>query len=141
MIKEFIDYWYKDKHVLEEYFKTCENHVYLEYEDLVKLVFDRVINPNLSSKFSLSDMTVIDDGNYQGTQIFILHIDTYQPCVTEYIYTNTYYGSCSVCDTLQGIQAFSYAGDVPTEKQVQEYMLLCLHLLEKCHYMKDEEKE
>lgn len=40
--------------------------------------------------FDLSKMTVIDDGDYQGTQIFIIPKDTYQPSVIDYIMTNTY---------------------------------------------------
>ena len=82
-------------------------------------------------------MTVIDNGDYQGTQIFIIPINTYQPGVDEYVYTHTYYGSCSGCDTLQAIQ--SWDGDeLPNEEQVKDYMELALHLLQKCHFMKED---
>ena len=81
-------------------------------------------------------ITVIDDGNYQGTQIFIIPTNTYQPSVEDYVYTNTYYGSCSGCDTLQGIS--SYDGDEPSEEQIKDYMELALHLLQKCKMLKEE---
>jgi hypothetical protein len=58
-------------------------------------------------------MTVIDDGDYQGTQIFIIPTDTYQPSVKDYVMTDTYYGSCSGCDTLQAISGYDYA--LPTD--------------------------
>lgn len=80
----------------------------------------------------------IDDGDYQGTEIFILHKNVYQPYIEDYVYTSTYYGSCSGCDTLMGIS--EYDDGLPSESQVKDYMDLCLHLLQKCHYMIDEEE-
>lgn len=86
--------------------------------------------------FDLSKMTVIDDGDYQGTQIFIIPKDTYQPSVSDYIMTNTYYGSCSACDTLQGI--CSYVDDLPTDEQVKAYMTLALHLVQKLKWLDED---
>ena len=54
------------------------------------------------------------------TQIFLLHIATYQPSVSDYVYTNTYYGSCSGCDTLLAIS--HYNDGYPNDKQVEDYM-------------------
>lgn len=74
----------------------------------------------------------IDDGYYQGTQIFIIPRLTYQPDVSDYIFTHQYYGTCSGCDILQAIQ-YDYEGvmmpEVPTESQVKDYMVLCQHLV------------
>ncbi len=33
-----------------------------------------------------------------------------------------------------------FADGLPSESQVNDYMDLCLHLLQRCHYMIDEEK-
>lgn len=33
-----------------------------------------------------------------------------------------------------------YDDGLPSESQVNDYMDLCLHLLQKCHYMIDEEE-
>ena len=46
--------------------------------------------------------------------------------------------SCSGCDTLLSIS--EYGDGLPDDSQVNDYMDLCLHLLQKCHYMTDEEK-
>ncbi len=140
MIKEFCLAWEKNKDKLEEYFRKTRQEEYGNYEDLVKLLFDIVINPSIESdyyRFDTENILVIDDGDYQGTQVFILHRDQYRPSVEDYVYTNTYYGSCSCCDTLLGISGCS--DELPSESQVNDYMDLCLHLLQKCHYMIDKE--
>jgi hypothetical protein len=38
------------------------------------------------------------------------------------------YGSCSGCDTLQGISDYSHAA--PNEKQIDDYMTLALHIVQ-----------
>lgn len=136
MIKEFIDAWYKRKDDLQEYFETTPMGYYDSYEALVKIVFEKIVNPGMISPFNLNKVMVLDDGGYSGTQVFILHRDLYEPSVYDYVYTNTYYGSCSGCDTLLSIQ--SYGEHLPDEKQVKEHMTLCLQLLEKCNWMLDE---
>lgn len=145
MIKAYIDYWNKDSDKLEEYFKTNKQSEYYRYEDLVKLVFDIIVNPNcdgISShefyEYDTKNILSIDDGDYQGTLIFVLHENTYQPSVTDYVYTSVYYGSCEVCDILQGIRDYCDADSLPTDEQIKDYMTLCLHLLENCHYMMEE---
>lgn len=142
MIKEFCLAWEKNKDKLEEYFKNTKQDEYSEYMDLVGLLFDIVINPELggwdTNKFDTKNILKIDDGDYQGTEIYILHRDVYQPGIEDYVYTNTYYGSCSGCDALLGIN--EYEDGVPSDSQVNDYMDLCLHLLQKCHYMINEEE-
>lgn len=137
MIKEFIEKWDKYKNELEEYFKTNKQLEYSSYELIVKALFDIIINKDEEDKFNTENIVVIDDGDYQGTQIFILHKDWYQPSVEDYVYTNTYYGSCSGCDTLIAIQDWDLE-ELPSEEQIKEYMTLALHLLQKCKYMIDE---
>lgn len=142
MIKEFCLAWEKNKGKLEEYFRTTEQGEYHGYDDLVKLLFDIVINPSIEDNyywFDTKNILVIDDGDYQGTQVFVLHRDKYQPNVEDYVYTNAYYGSCSYCDTLQGIHG--YESGLPDEQQVEDYMSLCLHLLQRCNFMIDIEEE
>lgn len=137
MIKEFIEKWDKYKNELEEYFKTNKQLEYSSYELIVKALFDIIINKDEEDKFNTENIVVIDDGDYQGTQIFMLHKDWYQPSVEDYVYTNTYYGSCSGCDTLLAIQDWDLE-ELPSEEQIKEYMTLALHLLQKCKYMIDE---
>lgn len=135
MIKEFTTYWEKNKGDLEKFLKTTKQEKYTSYESLVKALFEKVINPNVNNKFDTKNILIIDDGDYQGTQIFLLHINTYQPSVSDYVYTNTYYGSCSGCDTLLAICDYDYG--YPNDNQVKDYMTLCLHLLQKCCFMGD----
>ena len=140
MIKEFIGKWDKYKKDLEDYFRHTEQKEYDEYEKIVKILFQKIINRDLeydSERFDVEDLLKIDDGDWQGTQIFILHKDCYQPEVESYVYTSTYYGSCSGCDTLQAISC--YDSGLPDEEQIKDYMTLALHLLQKCHYMQGEE--
>lgn len=145
MIKEFVQAWDKYKGNLEEYIRTHEQSEYDSYDILVRLLFVKVINPwmtdNYEEEFAISDgdIYVIDDGDYQGTRIFILHKDTYQPWASDYVYTNTYYGSCSGCDTLLAISG--YDDGLPNEGQVKDYMTLCLHLLQRCNYMNSGDNE
>lgn len=145
MVKEFCLAWEKNKGELEEYFRTTKQCAYGNYEDLVRLIFDIIINPEIKRglfgeyndhRFDTDNILVIDDGDYQGTQVFVLHQDRYQPSITSYVYTNVGYGSCSYCDTLQNIQDYKY-NDLPDDEQVTDYMTLCLHLLQKCNFMVD----
>lgn len=144
MIKKFADKWFKHKDKLEDYFRKTSQEEYGEYEKIVKALFDNVINQENefdSQNFNTSEITVIDNGDWQGTQIFLLHRDIYQPSTEDYIYTDTYYGSCSGCDTLQAIRSNGESwGALPTESQIKDYMTLALNLLEKIHYLSDDKE-
>lgn len=136
MINDFVQKWDKYKNDLEKYFRETNQDEYDEYSKIVKVLFENVINKDIDyGEYNTEEMLVIDDGDYQGTQIFILHRDVYQPGVEDYVYTNTYYGSCSGCDTLKSIQSW---GELPTEKQIKDYMELSLHLLQKCKFMSED---
>lgn len=134
MIKDFVDAWEKNKWKLKEYFTNTRQEEYDSYEAIVEQIFKIVINPYIDNElcgtpFNIDDINVLDDGDYQGTQIFILHKDTYQPSIEDYVYVGNYYGSCSGCDTLLAIN--NYGDDIPTLAQVKDYMTLALHLIQK----------
>lgn len=140
MIKEFVKSWDKYKDELKDFFKNNTPSNYSDYEDIVKLLFEKVINVDLVDdfeKFDIENIKVIDDGDYQGTQIFIIHRDSYQPDINEYVYTHTCYGSCSGCDTLLAILGYNY-DEKPNEQQVEDLMQLALHLLQRCKYMEED---
>lgn len=140
MIGRFVLAWDENKDKLKEHIKTHDQNEYDSYEALVKLLFDIVINPEQEScsraEYDTANIVTLDDGSYSGTQIFILHEDCYEPCIDDYVYTTVCYGSCSGCDTLQGIQCCH--DGLPNNEQVSDYMELCLHLLQQCHLMKGE---
>ena len=97
MIQEIVKKWEENKYKLEEYFSTTKQEKFASYEAIVQKIFELVINSDEDSyeRFNINKMTVIDDGYYQGTQIFIIPKDTYQPNIDDYLITHTYYGSCS----------------------------------------------
>jgi hypothetical protein len=75
-------------------------------------------------------ITVIDHGDYQGSQLFIIAAKGYQP--STYWATECSYGSCSGCDTLEAIIYDSCDSDgAPTDKQANDYLTLALHLAQR----------
>ena len=144
MIKEFVAAWDQNKTKLEQYIRTHNQSEYNSYQKLVMILLDGVINPYFyevlgMDTYDITKITVVDDGDYQGTQLFIIPKDTYQPSASDYIWTYQYYGSCSGCDALMAIS--EYDDGVPTEEQVKEYMTLELHLLQRLKYMIPNEEE
>lgn len=138
MIKDFCLAWEANHEVLKEYFATHFQEEYCDsYESLLTKTFELVINPYLESKneepYDIKNecIHVIDDGDYQGTYVFLIHKDVYQPDIDDYIVTYTWYGSCSGCDTLCGIHCYD-TKELPSEEQVKEYMSLCLHMIQHC---------
>lgn len=114
-----------DRNVFEEYEFT--------YKDIIRGIIIHILNNHIDTEEPSNDIkdfstniTVIDDGDYQGTQIFIIHRNGYQPDVSDYFYTHNYYGSCSGCDTLLGIMTIE-----DKKIQVEELMILSLHLIQK----------
>jgi hypothetical protein len=141
MIKKFVNAWDENNGKLEEYIKTTNQYQYNSYDKLVRILFDKVINPYIKEQsegytdtFDIDRIHVIDDGDYQGTQLFIIPLDTYQPCSYDYVWTCHDYGSCSGCDLLMSISG--YDDGIPSDKQVDDYMKLFLNLLQSCDYIK-----
>lgn len=98
MIIEYIDAWRNRKEDFREWLKNDVNANTIEYFEILKGVIEIVINPSLENRWSKLDITkihVIDDGDYQGTTIYLIPKDTYQPYASDYIWTHNYYGSCS----------------------------------------------
>lgn len=146
MIKEFVEAWETNKGNLEKYFRNNEQFRYDDYDKILELLIKKVINPYLVEKvesypmskgLSVKNITKIDDCEYQGTQIYIIPFNTYNPDIEDYIYTHNYYGSCSGCDTLLNIS--NYDEGLPTDEQVKGYMSIALHLLQKMKFLENEE--
>ena len=135
MIPKIIKQWEANKARLEEYFKNTDQKEYCySYLNIVKKIFELVLT---EKEYELEKITVIDNGDYQGTQIFLIPEAVYQPSISEYIITHTYYGSCSGCDTLQGI--YNYEDGLPTDKQTRDYMMLALHLVQRMKKLNDDQ--
>ena len=123
MIKYCLERWNKNQDALR---KQLEEDISLnscDYEYLVKLVAKHI----LGEEWDAESITTIDNGDYQGTLLFLIPRNTYQPSEFDYLMTYIGYGSCSLCDTLQGIQ--DWAKKKPTPEQLNGYMTLCKDLI------------
>lgn len=125
------DKWVENEKHLEKVIRNSTDHTYWDYVDLVKLIVKDVFNYGKKHDGVIwateeGDIVEIDHGEYQGTLLYLIHIDTYQPDDYEYLIGSVWYGSCSGCDTLQKIQSDgNYGEESPTDEQVQDYMTLC----------------
>ncbi len=130
MIKYCLDKWEKNHEKLKAALENDRKLYTCEYKYLVEKVVDYILNDDsneYSDTWDSKNITVIDDGHYQGTQLFLIPADTYQPSEFEYLMTYVSYGSCSGCDTLLSIQ--SWNDDPPTPQQLKDYMTLCKDLV------------
>lgn len=136
MIDQLINQWYENKDKLRVELQNTP--LDLDYSDLVSMVFE-IATPNVITEwgreleFNTSEIKIIDYGDYQGTQIFIIPLKTYQPTINQTYYTSVDYGSCSGCDTLIGITGCG--SGLPDNQQVDDLMTLCLHLVQNTRKM------
>lgn len=130
MMKIAIDKWNKNKDVLKlalsnlDHFPCC-------YAELVEMAFKYIWNTDALSwcELDIEAITEIDNGDYQGTYIYIIPFDTYQPSEWEYLMTFAGYGSCSGCDTLQRIESLGDYDAPPNDVQVKELLQLCKDII------------
>jgi hypothetical protein len=138
MLKFCVEQWDKNKDKLQ---KDIENNFAeynnASYKDLVVKIVDVIFNDEDSDygeKFDSKNITEVDNGDYQGTLLYIIPQDTYQPSESEYLMTYVGYGSCSGCDTLQAIQMWDYdveeIEDSKKEQFTNDMMSLCLHIVQ-----------
>ncbi len=126
MIQEYIDAFQKNKEKLKEPFSKYEwSH---NYPKLLKQTIELTINPELKEydKLDTENIVTIDHGDYQGTQIYLIPQDHYQPSVDEYIWTHNYYGSCSGCDAML---AATTATD--EKEQIEKLLKIALQQVER----------
>lgn len=134
MLKIIVEQWDKNKDILKEKLKEI-NLNDIDYKTLVKMTFKYVYNTNNEDEsVDVGSIHQIDDGDYQGTLLYLIPFDTYQPSEYEYLMTHIRYGSCSGCDTLLGITE-DYEEDenedgVPSESQLKDLMILCKDILQ-----------
>lgn len=131
MLKYCINKWYENKDKLEQAIRKDETLTDCEYEAIVKLIVKYILNPSSSKEFDEDSITVIDNGDYQGCQLFMIPKKTYEPYAGDYLLTYIDYGSCSGCDTLQWIQQKSWEkkSKLLSESQIKDLMILCKDLV------------
>lgn len=75
MLKICKDAWFENKDKLEDAIREDKNINKCDYPYLVGLVLEYILNPFLRGKsFGLNTdaVTVVDNGNYRGTLLFII---------------------------------------------------------------------
>lgn len=123
MIAEFVERWEKNKGLLRDKFATAHP---ANYESIVKSVVEILHDEDEYDSPDPLRIHCIDDGDWQGTLLFVVGATGYQP--STYWAVKVGYGSCSGCDTLQAISG--YSDDPPTEEQTGDYMTLALHVVQ-----------
>jgi hypothetical protein len=135
MILHYVKQWEERKHLLEQWLTKNEANSYQDiYETLFRLVVTKP-NDDEYSEWDWGRFRKIDDGSFQGNEIYILCSNEYQPSLTDYIFTSVAYGSCSACDTFQWIEMLQ-----DKEERVKQCMTLALHMVQETKSFKDNEK-
>lgn len=115
MIKEFSERFIASKDLIRAKFAKERPGTY-------RAVLDVILNHitvDAYEPFAIDPQRVheIDDGDYQGTILFVIAEKGYQPSQYYAVYVG--YGSCSGCDTLQSI--VGWHGEI-TEEEVNGLM-------------------
>lgn len=137
MIQKFIDRFNENKETLEKKYAAAHPE---SYKEIVKDVVSIIGNKDDYGEPDPERIVEIDDGHYRGTLLYVIGAEGYQP--SDYWYVMVSYGSCSACDTLQGIRTYLDEDKAPTKEQVKDYMTLALHIVQGIRKMypgKDEE--
>ena len=121
MIKKFVERFMQNQ---EEVLAAFRSEHPSDYLDVVKVVVKAISDEHDGP--DINRIHEIDDGEYQGTLVYVIAEQGYQP--SRYWVTTVSYGSCSGCDTLQSIA--DYSDDVPTEYQAEQYYQLALNLVQ-----------
>lgn len=128
MIQKFVDRFMAAKDSIRAGFASNRPG---DYEEIVKAVV-KAITSDEYEDIDPERIHKIDDGHYQGTLLFVIASKNYQPSIYWYVFIG--YGSCSGCDTLESINIGS---EIPTSDELDQYMTLALHIVQKLKEMKD----
>lgn len=128
MIEEFTKKYFANLQVLKEKFQKKHPE---DYKELVKNVIE-ILTDDSYDAIDPERIHEINDGDYQGTLVYVIADKGYQP--SKYWYCRISYGSCSGCDTLESIKNYDY-DTPPDEEQVKEYMQLACHVVQQLKEM------
>ena len=133
MIEQFTKAWFANQQRVRAQFAAKHPD---DYKEVVRTVVEMLAAA--SDEYAKPDpnrVHQIDDGDYQGTLVFVVGAIGYQP--SRYWYVKVSYGSCSGCDTLEAIRGYSDAP--PNDEQVSQYVTLALHIVQGLREMGDSE--
>lgn len=122
MIQEFVDRFMDGKPKLRE--KFAEAHP--SYDSIVEEVV-RLLHVKFDDHSPCpTRITLVNYGGWQGSLIYVIGDSS---CLaSRHWYVMVEYGSCTVCDTLDGIKG--YVDDEPNEQQIEAYMTVALHIVQ-----------
>jgi len=130
VIQKAVDKFIKKKDLLfNEGLPDCYCDIVKDVINLIKDEDDDDLN------FDDERITLIDHGHYQGNQLFIIACDEYQP--EKYWFVKVDYGSCSLCDTLEGIKDMLLEDEEDEgyrdvlEEAKRQLRVLALHIVQK----------
>lgn len=139
MIRYCLEKWDKNKDKLKEFLGKDEHLKECNYEYLIKLVVEIILNDeDIINEYGKKDkmwdsekITIIArHDRYEGTMLFLIPRKKREPFQTDYLMGWANYGTCTICDTLIYIQeSGAYEDELPTESQLLDYMMLCKDLL------------
>lgn len=143
MLKYCVDKWEANKEVLREALTkrmAGDDRFLGSYGELVSMIIRHILNHNAAADEPVWNEKphIIDDGDYQGTLLFLIARDCYEPSCCDYLLTCVHYGSCSYCDAFEAAR-FS-------DNRVSDLMTLALHIIQNtrhpyesyCYAMLDE---
>ena len=140
MIEKFTKRWFERKDSVQEKF---EAKLPSSYSDIVVAVVEMLNDEDEYETPDPARVHEIDDGDYQGTLLYVIGAANYQP--NTYWYVKVGYGSCTACDTLQAITSGEWGLETEEEKQawkkeaVDQLMTLALHIVQGLKKMGDDE--
>ena len=109
MIKYCVENWEKNKEKLREAFEN--NDIYSDYQRFSQLVIENIFP---EWRGHVVDVHYLGD-RYSGDVIFFIHSHYDDHCYLSQLY----YGSCTVCDTLQR-----------ADGNINDLMTVALHLVQ-----------
>lgn len=139
MIQEFVDKYMAREQKMRDFFKKKQPKDYKEIvTQVISLIAEGYEDEGEWRESNIPDHTrihEIDDGEWQGTLLYLIAASNDQPEI--YWFVKVYYGSCSGCDTLERIR--DYSEELPNQEQIDQYMILALHIVQKLKIMQTEE--
>lgn len=130
MIQPYVDKLIASKDALVAEFRKARPD---SYDALVNRLVALLANEDDFDSPDPTRVHIIDDGHYQGTRLYIIGSNDYQPSRYWSIFVS--YGSCSGCDTFEAIGG--YSDDEVTEEEASEYYTLMLHMVQSMRQLND----
>ena len=137
MNQRFVDVFMEQKPAIREAFSKSPPG---DYSELVETVIGAIhgglelSNRGFDVRPDPKRIHKIDDGDYQGTLVYVIGSTGYQP--STYWYVKVSYGSCSGCDTLKAVLDDHASG---SDQQLDELMTLALHVVQGLKQMAEDD--